>query len=151
MPRAAEASWVTGDWSLLRKELSKASASILEDFEVCISRALIALADNERNEFHNAVKILRRDITKSLTPSSTASLQACHGPLLKLHILYELEASSGLYEPIERSRGEIITILDKRLEVLGAYLAEKQYILSIRRAVLQLSRLVLISTLVILF
>lgn len=139
MPRAAEASWVTGNWSLLRKELSKAPASVLEDFEVCISRALIALADNKRDDFNNTVSIIRQDVTKSLTPSSTASLQACHSPLLKLHILYELEASSGLYEFANRNRSNIMEILDKRLEVLGAYLAEKQYILSIRRAVLQLS------------
>lgn len=145
MPRAAEASWVTGDWSLLRKKLSRASASILEDFEVGISRALIALADNEGYEFYKIISDLRRDVSKSLTPSSTASLQACHSPLLKFHILYELEASSGLYEPIKRTRGEITAVLDKRLEVLGAYLAEKQYILSIRRAVLQLSRFVLVS------
>lgn len=140
MPRAAEASWVTGNWSLLRKELSKAPASVLEDFEVCISRALIALADNKRDDFSNTISIIRQDVTKSLTPSSTASLQACHSPLLKLHILYELEASSGLCDFANRNRSNIMQILDKRLEVLGAYLAEKQYILSIRRAVLQLSQ-----------
>lgn len=137
---------MTGNWSLLRKELLKAPASVLEDFEVCISRALIALADNEQNDFHDTVRILRRDITKSLTPSSTASLQACHSPLLKLHILYELEASSGLCKFAERNRVNIMDILNKRLEVLGAYLAEKQYILSIRRAVMQLSRLVIVAS-----
>ena len=145
MPRAAEASWVTGNWSLLRKGLSEAPASVLEDFEVCISRALIALADNKANDFHDTVSILRQDVTKSLTPSSTASLQACHSPLLKLHILYELEASSGLCGFAEKSKSHILDILNKRLEVLGAYLAEKQYILSIRRAVLQLSQLVILA------
>ncbi len=139
LPRAAEASWVLGDWSLLRRHLSKMPDSIYGNFEVGISRALIALADKEQNTFKEIISILRRDISVSLTPSSTASIQACHDPLLKLHILYELEALSEHGGFAANNRENTTIVLDKRLNTLGAYLSEKEYLLSIRRAVLQLS------------
>lgn len=66
--------------------------------------------------------------------------------MLKLHVLAELEMIAGTdldshrHEAAETNRGRVLETLNNRLEVLGAYLNDKQYILGIRRAAMQISR-----------
>jgi len=76
----------------------------------------------------------------SLTPTATASLYAAHEHIVKLHTLYELEAISGLSSFTPCDREDILLNLDRRLDILGAYISDKQYLLGVRRAAMQLSR-----------
>ena len=61
--------------------------------------------------------------------------------MLKFHVLTELEMIAGTADTTT-GRANIIVTLSRRLEVIGAYLNDKQYLLGIRRAAMQLSRYV---------
>jgi serine/threonine-protein kinase ATR len=143
LPFATEASWATGRWLALGKYVSLASGGIRGDFNVSIGHALLALHKKDIDSFTSTIRNLRKHIACSLSTSTTSSLGACHDTILKFHILTELEmiAGSGAVEGMPRH--QVLESLDRRLEVIGAYLNDKQYLLGIRRATMQLSRLVL--------
>lgn len=110
------------------------------NFNVGVGRALRALRHNEVAEFHKIIASLRESLAKDLSPSTTASIQASHDHLVKLHALYEMEAISGTHDQTPRDREVIIETLDRRLDIIGAYTSDKQYLLGLRRAAMTLSR-----------
>ncbi|KAF8859864.1 protein kinase-like protein rad3 [Acephala macrosclerotiorum] len=140
---ATEASWATGKWAALNKYTSMHSDLTIEDFNVNIGRALLDLQKNDTQTFKSKIDSLRKRISNTMSVASTSSLSACHDDLLKLHVLTELEMIAGTdIEPdMEPNRVSILESLTSRLEVVGAYLNDKQYLLGIRRAALQLSSL----------
>jgi serine/threonine-protein kinase ATR len=147
MPFAAEAAWSTGKWDQLEKALSlpveQLTGTSLE-FNMGIGKALLALRKSRYDEFEQTIESLREAVAKSLSPTATASLHAAHEHMLKLHTLYELETISGV--PKERNvlrnvdRELILENLDRRLDILGVNVSDKQYLLGVRRAAMQLSR-----------
>jgi serine/threonine-protein kinase ATR len=142
LPFAAEAAWSTGKWEQLERILASSpdNTSSAVDFNVGLGRALLALRRQNSDEFKRVVESLREVVSKSLTPTSTSSIHACHDQLVKLHVLYEVEAISGGSTGASPTREATLDNLDRRLDVLGAYTSDKQYLLGIRRAVMQLSR-----------
>jgi serine/threonine-protein kinase ATR len=143
MPFAAEAAWSTGKWAQLERTLALPSERLMDqplDFNIGVGKALLALRDKDSNEFKQAVNSLRGAIAKTLTPTTTATLHAAHDHMVKLHTLYELEAISGTSTHTLPDRDSILDNLDRRLDILGAYISDKQYLLGVRRAAMQLSR-----------
>lgn len=140
LPFAVEASWTTGKWPKLKKYLMQSTASLDGDFNVGVGRALLALSQNEVHRFSDILGILRHNIAKSLSPTNTTSLQACHDFLLQLHVLTDIEAISGVRSNDATEKPSLIVSLKQRLEVLGAFLPDKQYLLGLRRATMQISR-----------
>lgn len=141
LPFATEASWTTGRWPVLEKYTAMVPKGITEDFNVSIGRALLALHAKDTNNFTSTIQSLRKQISSSLSIATTPSIGACHDILFKCHVLTELEAIAGTTnQSVERP--EVLESLNRRLEVLGAYLNDKQYLLGIRRAAMQLSRFV---------
>jgi len=143
LPFAAEAAWSTGKWDQLERMLTSTSekeANSSLDFNVGVGRAMLALRQGQVDEFKNMITTLREAVAKSLSPTSTASLHACHDHLVKLHALYEIEAISGMTVENLPERAAILTNLDQRLDILGSYISDKQYLLGIRRAAMQLSQ-----------
>ena len=116
------------------------SGNVVGDFNVGIGSALLALFDGRDDRFLETLDALRRSIAKSLSTTNTISLQACHDAMLKLHVLTEVELISGIGPAKDIDLLTLMTALSHRLEVLGAYLSEKQYLLGLRRATMQLSR-----------
>jgi len=112
-----------------------------EDFNVKIGEALLALHKKDTSLFTSTVKSLREQIACSMSISTTLSLGACHDTMLKLHVLTELEMVAGTNNS-GVDRANVLESLNRRLEVIGAYLNDKQYLLGIRRAAMQLSRFV---------
>lgn len=110
------------------------------DFNVGVGRALLALRSKQAEQFKQIIESLRAGVAKELSPTSTSSLHACHDDLIKLHVLYEIEAISGISAHPSADRSAILANLDRRLDILGAYTSDKHYLLGIRRAVMQLSR-----------
>lgn len=110
------------------------------DFNVGVGKALLALYRKDEVEFKTITSALRTALSKSLSPSNTNSLQACHDTLVKLHALYEIEAISGVMTPAISERSVILENLDRRLDVIGAYTSDKQYLLGIRRATMLVSK-----------
>ena len=140
LPFAAEASWVTGKWTKLKKYINMHSGSVSGDFNIGIGSALLALFDGQDNQFLETLDALRRSIAKSLSTTNTISLQACHDAMLRLHVLTEVELISGVGPAKDVDLPTLMTALSQRLEVLGAFSSDKQYLLGLRRATMQLSR-----------
>jgi serine/threonine-protein kinase ATR len=141
VPFATEASWATGRWLALDKYTSIASKMVGEDFNVSVGHALLALHNKDTHRFTSTVRSLRERIACSISAATSPSLAACHDKMLKFHVLTELEMIAGTSDS-SVSRGKVLESLNRRLEVIGAYLNDKQYLLGIRRAAMQLSRFV---------
>jgi serine/threonine-protein kinase ATR len=137
---SAEASWITGRWQWLQDRLPVQPDFGSPEFDVGLGRALLALHNKDESAFITTVESLRRTLIGTTSPSTTASIQACHAVMLKLHVLYEVETISGLVEGFHMEKPSMLDTLDRRLEVVGAQLSEKQYILGIRRAAMEKSR-----------
>ncbi|KAF1815143.1 hypothetical protein P152DRAFT_391724 [Eremomyces bilateralis CBS 781.70] len=141
LPLAAEAAWVTSNWEKLEHFLSTVPTDGHWDFNVGIGKSLLALGKSDAQGFQNTVTGLRENLSRRLTSSNTVSLQSCHDILLKLHCLYELQSISGSLSGSLDDQRPLLRRLDSRLEILGSYTSEKQYLLGIRRAAMQVSSL----------
>jgi len=140
LPFATEASWETGRWDMLEKYVSIAPVEIGGNFNVNIGRTLLALLKKDYKTFDGTIESLRENIAGSLSADTTSSLAVCHDSMLRLHVLTELEMIAQASREDEPKRVEILESLDRRLEVIGAYLNDKQYLLGLRRATMQLCR-----------
>ena len=140
LPFAAESSWVTGNWLKLRKYINSHGGSTAGDFNIGIGSVLLALFEGHDDIFLEKLQTLRHNLAKSLSTTNTMSLQACHDVMLKLHVLTEVELISGVGSAKQIDLPTLLTILRQRLSVLGAFLPDKQYLLGLRRAAMQLTR-----------
>ena len=89
--------------------------------------------------FSDITSELRKNIAKGFTTNSVASLQACHESVLKLHILSEIELIADMSSAGYTNRANVLETLDRRLDILGGCISDKQYILGVRRAAMELS------------
>lgn len=135
----AEASWVAGKWATFERCLGGTIEPFSGDFNVNLGQALLALHKEEYDQFTAVVRRLRAGIARGLSGPNTASLQACHENLLRLHVLSEVEAISGVL-PTPMDHKTVLDTLDRRLTILGPFLQDKQYILGVRRATMKLSK-----------
>ena len=141
LPFATEASWATGRWGALEKYTAMAASGSGDEFNNSVGQALLALHKNKNNvdDFQTIVGSMRKRIACSLSTPMTASLASSHDTMLKLHVLTELEMIAGVDGENPMNRAQILDSLNRRLEVIGAYLNDKQYLLGIRRAAMKLS------------
>lgn len=139
LPLAVEASIMTAKWLKLDQYLQMCSEEDTSDFTVGIGSALNALRQNNRTTFHDIIHNLRHTTAKSMTFNSTASLQTCHDSLLRFHVLAEIEAIIDANPDRSSGTTGILDALDRRLDVLGVYITDKQYVLGLRRAAMELS------------
>jgi len=143
LPFAAEAAWSAGKWTQLERILGASSDKIIgttTDFNICVGKALLALYNEDESDFKSLIDTIRGNLSKRLSPSNTNTLQACHDTLVKLHALYEIEAISGVVTPHPPEREKVLENLDLRLDIIGAYTSDKQYILGVRRATMLVSK-----------
>jgi serine/threonine-protein kinase ATR len=145
LPFATEASWATGRWTTLEKYTNMAAPGSTLDFNTGIGQSLLALRKKDTEEFKSTIQSLREQIARSLSSATTSSLNACHEHMLRLHVLTELEMIAGTDASPALKCSTILESLDRRLEVVGSYLNDKQYLLGIRRAAMQLSKFVEIT------
>ncbi|KAG9901841.1 hypothetical protein KCU94_g7713, partial [Aureobasidium melanogenum] len=137
-----EACWTTERFDTLKDTLAGLSEDGQTDFNIGVARVLLAMQEKNQDAVSTMVNKLRNIVVKGITSVSGSSLQACHDVLLKLHIVYEIGALSGAIgvpaaqDPAATS---ILAFMDKRLNVIGSYISDKQYLLGIRRAVMRLS------------
>ncbi|KAK1971971.1 phosphatidylinositol 3 [Colletotrichum sublineola] len=142
VPYAVEAAWATRRWDTLSKYTSRFHGSPLEDFNVSIAKLFSALHQKggDSETFPQMLQSMREKIASAMTHSATSSLQACHDLRLRCHVLTDLEIIAGTPASENEAHQEVLTVLNRRLEVLGAYVSDKQYLLGIRRAAMELSR-----------
>lgn len=115
------------------------------DFDVVLGLGLLALQRNDRQGFLKTISTLREDIVRGFTPAYTASTKLCHEQLLRLHALYELETITDPVEASTDQKEKVVEVLDSRLGTLGAFTTDKQLLLALRRAAMQLSEYALRS------
>ncbi|KAK4102952.1 phosphatidyl inositol 3-kinase-like protein [Parathielavia hyrcaniae] len=140
-PFAVEAAWATGRWQTLEKYLRLYNAGdVSEVFDLGVGQALLSLRDGNVENFKKHIQMLRDKAAGSLTYSATSSLRASHDAMLKCHVLSDLEMIANGNIEGDGDRQAVLTALDRRLEVLGAYVSDKQYLLGIRRAAMELMR-----------
>lgn len=108
------------------------------DFNIGVGSAFDAFRQGNVAAFQEVIDGLRLGIAKSLTVNSVTSLQSCHDSILKLHALTEMESICNVGTQ-SISRSDICDALGRRLDVLGGYLSDKQYLLGLRRATMELS------------
>ncbi|KAJ5683180.1 hypothetical protein N7462_006345 [Penicillium macrosclerotiorum] len=139
LPFAVEASWITGRWGKLQEYLESCAEQAAGDFNVGIGSALNCLRQNDSEKFAEIISKLRLSIAKSLTVNSAGSLQSCHDDMLRLHALADMEAIAKARGPNSQLPSTLLDALDRRLDVLGGYLSDKQYLLGLRRAAMELA------------
>ena len=110
------------------------------DFNVGVGRALLALAEDNIGEFALVLDQLRRNVARGLSTTNTTSLQGCHDSLLKFHALAEIEMIGGAGDIDKHKKSSLVSSMDRRLDVLGPFVSDKQYLLGLRRAAMQLSK-----------
>ncbi|KAK3987423.1 hypothetical protein QBC44DRAFT_351810 [Cladorrhinum sp. PSN332] len=141
LPFAVEASWATGRWETLQKYLQLSNAEdASEVFNLGLGQALLCLKDGDLERFREHIQMVRDKVAGSMTYSATSSLRACHDAMLKCHVLSELEMIVNAKDEGENGQQHLLHTLDRRLEVLGAYISDKQYLLGVRRAAMELLR-----------
>ncbi|KAL4956177.1 hypothetical protein BDW69DRAFT_181790 [Aspergillus filifer] len=138
---AIEASWTTGKWDKMHSYLELCARKSTADFNIGVGLALDAFRRGENRQFVETIDGLRLSVAKSLTATSVASLQSCHDGMLKLHALTEMEsiALANNANESSQSRSHLRASLDRRLDVVGGYLSDKQYLLGLRRATMELT------------
>lgn len=143
-PFAVEAAWATGRWEVLQKYFNSYNAGDrFEEFNLGIGSTLLALKDGRTALFAAQIQGLKEKAAASMSISSTTSLQAAHEFMLRCHVLADLEIIAGNGKKEESDQQDTMTTLSRRLEVVGAYVNDKQYVLGIRRAAMELMRFVL--------
>ncbi|KAK8072291.1 hypothetical protein PG996_005639 [Apiospora saccharicola] len=140
VPYAVEASWATGRWQTMQRFMSRYEGDWTENFNVCIARTLLHLQAGRTKEFIEDLRTLRDRVGSSMTSTATSSLHAFHEVMLKCHVLTDLELIAGVNNEEGQHPQETLKTLNRRLEVLGSYVADKQYVLGIRRAAMELKR-----------
>ena len=119
--------------------MSSTSDSAEVDFNVGVGRALLALLGGKTEEFSRILDSIRRQTTSGLSVTNTTSLQGCHQSLLRFHVLTEMEMISGVQSRPDGEKNSLLACLGQRMDVLGPFHSDKQYLLGLRRAVMQLS------------
>lgn len=121
--------------------MTNEGAANSQDFNATMARALLAVRNGNAEQLCTELKDMRATISRSVSHTNTWSLSSTHGQTLKLHMLYELEVMSGLSKiPPYTNVDNLIRVLDRRLDVVGSFTEDKQFILGFRRAVMQLSK-----------
>jgi serine/threonine-protein kinase ATR len=140
-PFAVEASWATNRWKTLEEYLRLYSAGdVSEVFDLGIGQALLSLKERDVAKFKEHVKMLREKVAGSMSYAATSSLRTAHDLMLRCHVLSDLEMIVDKPEAEDGTQQSILAALDRRLEVLGAYVGDKQYLLGVRRAAMELMR-----------
>lgn len=140
LPLAIESSWVTGKWGKLEKLTLDRRDEITTDFNIGVGVGLVAFRQGKKDELEKIIEELRMNVASGFTLNSVSTFQASHDGTLKLHVLSEIELlTSGSYDNPSTPRNELFTILDRRLDMLGGCISDKQYVLGIRQAIMDLS------------
>jgi serine/threonine-protein kinase ATR len=135
LPYAVESAWVSGRWDKLTTyvAISKKQSG---NFDVGIARLLLSVRNGDSNLFESLLEELYQNAAGSLSANSIGSLQTSHDTMLKLHILTDLRQIS---EASPKGKTEVLSSLQNRLNVLGSYVGDKQYLLGVHRAAMQAS------------
>ncbi|KAG9780233.1 hypothetical protein KCU88_g3816, partial [Aureobasidium melanogenum] len=133
-PYALEAAWATGQWDRLANYIPQSGGS---DFASHLAELMLAVKANNTEKAKQLFEELYGNAASELTPATISSFQSSHDSLLKLHVLSDVQLVT---ESDKEDRMSVLESLRGRLDVLGSNVADKQYVLGIRRALMSLRR-----------
>ncbi|KAI9881665.1 MAG: serine/threonine-protein kinase M1, partial [Watsoniomyces obsoletus] len=122
-PYAVEAAWSTFRWDELSSVLGKNST---EDFTSHLGQVMLGFHQKDDMKAQELMLELYKTTAAELTPNAITSLQNCHDTLLRLQVLDDIRILSST--AID-GRAATSSILDKRLDILGSNVQDKQYLL----------------------
>lgn len=122
---------------MLQKYADMAPNDVGGDFNINLARVLLQIPSDSSSKLTGSISALRDQLGRSLTAASTTSLSACHENMFRFHVLTELEMLTE-NRSNKQDKHQILEAFERRLEVLGSYRADKQYLLSVRRAAMEL-------------
>ena len=143
---ATEAAWNTAKWDVMGAQVTKYQGNPYNDFNVSVGSLFERLRQPGGSSvllpgtFEGDLRNVREMVAASMTPATTSSLSACHDLMLKSHVLTDLEILAEAQSSQGPERQQALLSLDRRLEVVGSYVSDKQYLLGIRRAAMELMR-----------
>ncbi|CAH0039431.1 unnamed protein product [Clonostachys solani] len=141
MPFAVEAAWVTGRWESLDKFTNRFQGSKLHDFNMSIAYLFDSLHAGRGTEHYTEIlREIRESVSSSLNASATTSLRTAHEQLLRSHVLTDIEMIITAGNQSEPEHRKLLSLLDNRLNMIGAYSNDKQYLLGVRRAAMMLTK-----------
>lgn len=141
MPFAVEAAWVTGRWESLEKFTNRFQGSKLHDFNMSIAYLFDSLRAGRGTEHYAEIlREIRESVSSSLNASATTSLRTAHEQLLRSHVLTDIEMIITAGHHSETEHRKLLSLLDNRLNMIGAYSNDKQYLLGVRRAAMMLTK-----------
>jgi serine/threonine-protein kinase ATR len=145
IPFAVEAAWATTRWDTLSKYAERFNGDMLEDVNVSLAALFGALkrGPSGQHDFAQTLHSMREKLGSAMTHSATSSLQTSHELRLRCHVLTDLEMIASTRETEGPAHQAVLTSLERRLEILGAYVHDKQFLLGIRRAGMELVRSVI--------
>ena len=143
LPFAVEACWTTSKYSKL-DDYVRLMPDTSNNFNVGVGQALSALFHNDNELFTTTIQHLQRITAQSLSTTNTSSLQECHQYMLQFHVLAEVETIGCSAGRIDFEKPNLLKSLNQRLDILGPFMADKQYILALRRATMELAGYVIL-------
>ncbi|EXJ80858.1 hypothetical protein A1O3_07144 [Capronia epimyces CBS 606.96] len=132
-PYALEAAWGTSQWDRLGSYVPKNGGY---DFASCLAEMMLAVKDNDTAKATQLFEELYAKSASGLTSATVTSFEASHDTLLKLHVLNDVQLIVST--AAKENRLPVLDTLRGRLDVLGSNVADKQYLLGVRRALISL-------------
>lgn len=135
---AVEASWRLGNWSSLEHFLNKQSE---ETFELAVGKILLSMRRNDETQFFTHLQAARNDQMSMLAAASMESYRRGYDSIVKLHMLYEIEATFKAWQANGPKRycisaEQLAKDWDKRLEITLPSFKVREPILNLRRILL---------------
>lgn len=142
MPFAVEAAWVTGRWEKLSSFMARFNDDMTQDFNISVASLFETLRkEGPQANIGATLGEVRKKVASSMNNSATASLSAAHELMLKCHVLTDIELIvDEKNKADDRDHQKTMSLLEGRLAIIGAYYNDKQYLLGIRRAAMELTR-----------
>ncbi|RMZ90148.1 hypothetical protein DV736_g2616, partial [Chaetothyriales sp. CBS 134916] len=131
---AVEAAWTTMRWAELDSLLESGGD---DDFTMHLGRMFSLLNKGEGDKIEVLLEEMFKSTASELTPNSITTLQNCHETLFRLHILEDVRL---LKDADPNDRPSCLSVIGKRLEVIGSNVRDKQIALSVQRAVMFLRK-----------
>ena len=135
LPAVCETHWKIGDLDGLKRRLELQQPKADSAFNFGLGDALLAISGHQDRNDLEKVEFLRQIVSQAMTTTDASSVQTGNAEMKKLHVLYEIEALQRVETPQQVKA--LQEVLERRLAIVGSHTLDKQYILSVRRAVMQ--------------
>ena len=137
----AESAWTTERWDVLSGSLAKLPPDHDPDFDTGVGKILLMLRADDKEQSSMLLSRLRGNVVRQLSATNIKSLQSCHDIMLRLQILSEMEEVADHTRGAQRRPvSTLVKVLRQRADSLGTFPTQQQKLLSIQRAILNVTK-----------